>query len=576
LPKKVYIIELDARNEAALKKIDQVEGRVLKSSGRMEKAMNRIGVALVAAFSAQQVLSFMRSSIDAFKESEVAIKKLDTALGKNSRSLQNYAKDLQKITTFSDDATIEAMSLIAAFTKEEDKIKGLIRVTQDFATAKGVDLSSAADLVTKTFASSTNALARYGIKVEGAAGSTERYNSLLKALTIYMGQAEAQGKTLTGQMERLNNEINDQQEEIGEKLAPVWLGFFTALNFSMKSLVDSGKLLRQYFETGMWMPLPGEEPEKPEAMKTYTSLVAATVPWLKQQQDRLQEIKETIEGGNLTEAQYIDLKKEEAKIQDSLTLKKEKEIELLKEQYDIMSDIYERMRDMDEEMEILPDYQSAEDWLNKKLTQAPTGRKSTREKRWEELDKEIENAVSPMNALVSLSNQMASNFSFAGHTFVGQLSQAIAMVDSISNMILVIASMFGGGGGFGIGGLLSLIGLEKGGRITNLGGNISHTKIPSFAMGGSYTTPAYGGGYPVMVHKNETLDVYNAGQTSRMENKLDQIRNAILTTNLHVSRKSKGGGGVVQVSLDGKVIAAVIQKEINNMTRSGKNVGDFR
>ena len=105
----------------------------------MNKAFNRVGAALVAAFSAQQVLSFMQSSIQAYKESEIAIKKLDTALGKNSKSLQKFAQDLQKVTTFSDDATIEAMSLIAAFTKEEDKIKGLIKVTQDFATAKGTD-----------------------------------------------------------------------------------------------------------------------------------------------------------------------------------------------------------------------------------------------------------------------------------------------------------------------------------------------------------------------------------------------------------------------------------------------------
>jgi len=61
--------------------------------------------------------------------------------------------------------------MIAAFVQEEDQIKELTRVSLDFAAAKGVDLKTASDLITKTFASSTNALSRYGLSVEGAAGS---------------------------------------------------------------------------------------------------------------------------------------------------------------------------------------------------------------------------------------------------------------------------------------------------------------------------------------------------------------------------------------------------------------------
>ena len=197
----------------------------------------------------------------------------------------------------------------------------------------------------------------------------------------------------------------------------------------------------------------------------------------------------------------------------------------------------------------------------------------------EELTKGLEKAQEPMSALVSLSNQMASNFSFAGHTFVGQLSQAIAMVDSISNMILTIASLFGGGGGYGIGGLLSLIGLEKGGRITNLGGNISYTKIPSFAMGGSYSTPGmsgpFGGGYPVMVHKNETLDVYSSGQTSKMENKMDRLINAVLTSNVHLSKKNGGGSQPIIVMVDGEKLFTVNTKRNNRASRAGVNTGEM-
>ena len=200
-----------------------------------------------------------------------------------------------------------------------------------------------------------------------------------------------------------------------------------------------------------------------------------------------------------------------------------------------------------------------------------------------EPSEKLKEAENPMSALVSLSSQMASNFSFAGHTFVGQLNNAFSMVNSISNMILTVASIFGGGGGFGIGGLLSLIGLEKGGRVSNRFGSLSHTKIPSFAMGGSYSTPSYAGpmagGYPVMVHKNETLDVYNAGQTSRMEKTLNRMANLLYTNGLHTSaiRSNTRGlaDGPIVINLDGKKLFEVVQRRTNRADRAGVNLSQF-
>jgi len=541
MAKKVYIVELDARNAAALKKIDEVEGRVLKSSGRMEKAMNRIGVALVAAFSAQQVLSFMKSSIDAFLESEKVARKLELQFGRNANTLQRYAKELQKVTVYEDDLIVQAMSTIGVFIKDEDVVKKLTKATLNLASAKGIDLLEAAELVTKTLVSDTNALKRQGFEIEGNAGSVERLNSLLGALAITTGYAEDEAKSYTGQLQQMNNELDTQQEIIGESLAGAWLGLNKVTAFSLKALVDAGKILGQYFRTGIMMPLPGEEIEKLELMKTYTSEM------LRNETDITKEKKKQVETYDqlLTRLQkYSDYLKLRGIDADAL-LKGIGAPDLSKKQFEVSP---------------------IDDWTMSLLEWKKEGG----------LKEPIEEAENPMSALVSLSNQMASNFSFAGHTFVGQLSQAIAMVDSISNMILVVASMFGGGGGgFGLGGLLSLIGLEKGGRISNLGGNIIHTKIPSFAMGGSYTTPAYGGGYPVMVHKNETLDVYNAGQTSRMESKMDRLINAVLTTNLHVSKGGKNQSQPIIVNVDGQTLFKVNTRRNNRASRAGVNTGEL-
>ena len=84
-----------------------------------------------------------------------------------------------------------------------------------------MDLVVAADLVSKTLGSSTNALSRYGIEVKGAVGSTERLESLTGNLAdVFGGQATAQSETMTGSLQQMNNAIGDAAESMGALFAP--------------------------------------------------------------------------------------------------------------------------------------------------------------------------------------------------------------------------------------------------------------------------------------------------------------------------------------------------------------------
>lgn len=231
-------IQIVGNNVYAVNAIDGVKtklGTLEKSAKSMSDRMMNHFKMIGGAFLAGGAFSFMQSAIDAYKQQEVAARKLDTALGRNSGTLQNYATALQKTTVFADELTVEAMSLFAAFIKDEEQIKKLTKATMDLATAKGMDLVSAADLVAKSVGSSTNALSRYGIQVEGAAGSTQRLEMAVKNITaLYGGQAGAQGQTLSGQLDILSNQLNDQQEIIGEGLLPVWV----ALNQAGAGLIS--------------------------------------------------------------------------------------------------------------------------------------------------------------------------------------------------------------------------------------------------------------------------------------------------------------------------------------------------
>lgn len=158
----------------------------------------------------------MSKAIELANEQEAAEKKLETALGHTSQALLDQASALQKVSVFGDETIIKAQALIAAFVKDEEQIKAATKATLDLASAKGFDLVTAADLVSKTLGSSTNALTRYGIEVKGAVGSTERLTSLTGNINkVFGGQALSEIETFGGATKQVSNAMGDVLEQIG-------------------------------------------------------------------------------------------------------------------------------------------------------------------------------------------------------------------------------------------------------------------------------------------------------------------------------------------------------------------------
>jgi len=166
------------------------------------------------------ILAFGAASVKAFDEQIKAETSLRTALGNNAEAFANLAeqaRELQKVTIFGDEATLQAQSFLAQLGLNEEAILRLTPLIQDFATAQGIQLTDAAKLVAKSVGSSTNALSRYGITIEGAVGEQERLQSAVDALTVaFGGQAEAIAKEGLGPLQQLKNELGDVSEKFGE------------------------------------------------------------------------------------------------------------------------------------------------------------------------------------------------------------------------------------------------------------------------------------------------------------------------------------------------------------------------
>lgn len=220
---KKLVLKTEIRAEdRASRVVKKTEGR-FRSFGKF-LSTGFVAAAALAVGAIIGITKALTGSIRAAQVQEDAIKSLDAALadlgtrgGEVSKSLQAFAAEQQKVTRFGDEQIIQAQALLASFVKEEEALKIATKASLDLAAAKGIDLKVAADLIAKSLGSSTNALSRYGIAVEGAVGSTERLTSLAGNLErVFGGRAQADALTFAGQVQQVSNAWGDLAEKVGD------------------------------------------------------------------------------------------------------------------------------------------------------------------------------------------------------------------------------------------------------------------------------------------------------------------------------------------------------------------------
>lgn len=213
-----------ANKEASLLiRIKEAGGEVLDKVNAKTLLIG-VSVALVA----KKLFDFGAEAFKAFAEAEAATNKLNQALVQQgiytaglSEEYRNLAGALQKKSIFSDEEIMSAQATMTAYLGQT-KISGdLLKATLDLASAKGIDLVSAADMVAKSIGTGTNVLARQGLTLDQNASKTEK----LAAVTSFLngkfgGQAEA-ATSGTGALKTMNNVVGELMEKIGGSLAPL-------------------------------------------------------------------------------------------------------------------------------------------------------------------------------------------------------------------------------------------------------------------------------------------------------------------------------------------------------------------
>lgn len=226
--------ELKVDLDISTKKAEKGTTKSLKSAGvaggaafasGFKSNLGSIAAALGGILAFRKINSIIKQSIRLSSIQEDAVNELNTALKATgafseaaSKDIQNFASELQKVSTIGDEATLSTAALIQSLgALPIDKLKEATQAAADLSAGLGIDLRSAALLVGKAAAGEVSSFSRYGLIIKKASDNTTTFNNTLTALNErFGGAAESKLKTFSGAVEALGNSYGDLLESLGD------------------------------------------------------------------------------------------------------------------------------------------------------------------------------------------------------------------------------------------------------------------------------------------------------------------------------------------------------------------------
>jgi hypothetical protein len=195
---------------------DQVHSNASKGSEMFKK----FGVAIAGAFSVYAIINFSKQAVAAYTTQIRSEAKLKDALkGREStvKALIAQANELEKTTLFEDDDIMNAQAMLAINVKDEEQLKKLTQATVDLASAKGMDLASAAQAVNMATMGQSRALKSLGIELDLTGTKSQNVVKVIDALSEAVGgKAQASLSDEEKALHKLQVEADDLNKAWGK------------------------------------------------------------------------------------------------------------------------------------------------------------------------------------------------------------------------------------------------------------------------------------------------------------------------------------------------------------------------
>jgi hypothetical protein len=227
LTERLAII-IDANGQGAIKEFNRVGSSAEKELGRTEDRTKKLGASLTQVGAVMigvgaVLVGGAYKAAQAFEAEQMAhlrlqntIDKMPMLVGANTKAFLEQASALQKVTKYGDDTTVSAQAMLGTFNMTQDQILELTPLVQDYASKFGTDLVDASKQVGKAVAGQIGALKKNGVTIDETAYKTDRFAAVTQALRQQAGGfAEVEGKTFSGQLTIMKNNLGDLAEVVG-------------------------------------------------------------------------------------------------------------------------------------------------------------------------------------------------------------------------------------------------------------------------------------------------------------------------------------------------------------------------
>lgn len=214
-----------------------------KEVSAFSSGMKKLGGMIAGAFAVGSIISFAKECLSLNKVQTQAEKKLAAvikatggAAGLTADEMKKYASQLQDVTTYGDEVTIDAMAIMSTFKSiKGDVFKQAIASAQDMATVLNTDLNAAVMQIGKALEApeiGLTALRRSGVsfsqeqikqikQLVSEGKKQEAQLIMLKELqNEFGGAAKAMAGDAYGAATQLSNAWGDLKEAIGKAITP--------------------------------------------------------------------------------------------------------------------------------------------------------------------------------------------------------------------------------------------------------------------------------------------------------------------------------------------------------------------
>lgn len=229
MAKKNIELELKiAADVAELKKATQEIGafkkKIESTSFLVEKYFKFKGLLSLPAI--------MKSSMDAYARQEgaeanlaAAIRATGASAGNTTAALKALAENLQRITTYGDETTLEMQALAVSLGVPTGKMQDCIEGAIGLSKALKIELKQATIISAQVLQGKTEKLNEYLPALKNAETNAEKLAIAQMAMARGFSQAKAETDTLAGAAKQCANIWGDNAELVGKSLAPAYKAF---------------------------------------------------------------------------------------------------------------------------------------------------------------------------------------------------------------------------------------------------------------------------------------------------------------------------------------------------------------